>query len=929
MGKPGLSLFTARRKSQGNVLDDVEANTSPDTAAANNADSGGFRLLSRTEVEKANERRKTLEKPSKFPRFSGFGSAATKGRNQSFEDDSPGSSKRDSKSSSGTAFSSTRPYTNGQHGSTSTLPSSTDTSSDDNLFANVPRPAIPQHNSSPGSYPVGGMRKQLPSLPSLPRTSSGVSYKDQLASASTRNRAMTASSYASTAVAPKLDASLNFDDSSFEDDMFSHITRKDSPDAPREKESVGRSLLSEKRTFQAPPIRIRSQFDVEPPLKSWDSRGSTDNLMAASPRSDNESPPPPPPPHKFSTYAPVASESPTLQSQPTFPDADAQFVHKSYTENKPYRESSPDIHPVSMSSSSVNSYDTPMSSRSGTATSITTNTTPKAALAPKPVYNDSEDEDLFSASKAVPKPIEVRKQSTSPAVQQRPPPNPTASNGSRVMSQAQFREMQMRQASQREEDSDDEDYEDEDDAIKKREEEEILRRKNQQMHFAREAMRRSTTAPSLSTMADGARDSMGSGNGFPSETSLKADEWEDEDVPLGILAQHGFPNQARNRVPSHPTNAIPSHFPDRPASAGALSTNRASHANLPAFARNLPADPYAASFVGGGLVQPTNRESMGFNGFARGPVSIAGESMAGGMPLMYHDAGASQPSLVDQIQMRDMTKQKYMGGASAKKQPGGPFTGILGSQMNASGLPQNPMRVPQMPMNGMSPMGGMMGMGMGMGMNSMGYPMAQPNDYMQQMQQFQQMQQMIAMQQMQLQQMQTMQPNLHQDPRMSMAMPSPGFQGNMMGNGSFLSVPGMQSGQPNQQNRPMSFVNGPPSQHQPPMSTFMGPGAGYTPSIAPSERSNIGLSARYRPVVNHSDSMSNGTSMTLQATSGAQNKPGVIKGILKKGSPQIHIRESDAEDEDWGSMAARKSQIAKGKENNGSGLEELTRGLNI
>lgn len=152
-----------------------------------------------------------------------------------------------------------------------------------------------------------------------------------------------------------------------------------------------------------------------------------------------------------------------------------------------------------------------------------------------------------------------------------------------------------------------------------------------------------------------------------------------------------------------------------------------------------------------------------------------------------------------------------------------------------------------------------------------------------------------------------------------------------MGNGSFLSVPGMQSAQQPQGGRPMSFMSGAPhaAQQQRPMSNFMGPGAGYTPSIAPSERSNIGLSARYRPVVNHSDSVSNGTSMTLQATGGAQSKPGVIKGILKKGGPQINVRETDADDEDWGSMAARKSQYVSNKDNNGAGLAELTRGLNI
>lgn len=107
MGKPGLGLFTGRRKSQSHVLDEVAASgapASPDVAApapapapAAAGDAGGFRLISRAEVDKMQERRKTMEKEkpsSKFPRFSGFGSASNKARNQSFEDDSPGSSKR-------------------------------------------------------------------------------------------------------------------------------------------------------------------------------------------------------------------------------------------------------------------------------------------------------------------------------------------------------------------------------------------------------------------------------------------------------------------------------------------------------------------------------------------------------------------------------------------------------------------------------------------------------------------------------------------------------------------------------------------------------------------------------------------------------------------------------------------------------------------
>jgi hypothetical protein len=722
---------------------------------------------------------------------------------------------------------------------------------------------------------------------------------------------MTASSYASTTIPPKLDADLNFGNSNFED-MFGDMNRKESP-AEMSREAAGRSLLSEKRTFQADPIKIHPQLHVETPLKSWESRGSADNLMS-SPRSDNDSPPPPPPPHKYSKYAPVASESPTQLSPATFPDTNAQNVRKPFVDRSVDHDSSPERQPISISSSSANSLQTPASSRSS---NYTTNTTPKAALAPvRPTYTEDEDENMFASAKAEPKPVfaPTRKPAAPVVSELKSVPGSSSGPKGRVLTQAEWREMQNRQKTQPppEEDSDGEDYDDEEEAIRKREDEEVMRRKQQQMHFAREAMRRTTTATTdMSHLGNPADMS------FPSETSMNADEWEDEDVPLGILAQHGFPSQTRSRFPNQPANAMPSYFPDRPASAGAAGTLPT---HLPAFARNLPTDPHN-SYIGGGLVRPAQRESMGFNGFPRGAASVAGDSIAGGMgrgmssAMMYQDAGLSQPSLVDQIQMRDMSKQKYMGGASNKKPEGGPFTGMLGQQMNSRGQQQNPTRMPQMPM--MNPMmGGQMPM-MGMGMNQMGYPMPQQNDYMQ-MQQWQQMQQMFAMQQMQFQQMQMGQ-NPQQDPRMSMAMPSNGYGGNMMGNGSFLNVPGSLP-----TNRPMSFMTVTGGHQQMPMSNF-GPGPGYTPSIAPSERSNIGLSARYRPVVNNSDAHSTGTSMTLQAVGGAsQSAPTTIKGILKK-APQVTVEETD---EDWSRMASRRNKYTRTQSNN-NGLEELTKGLNI
>jgi hypothetical protein len=155
-------------------------------------------------------------------------------------------------------------------------------------------------------------------------------------------------------------------------------------------------------------------------------------------------------------------------------------------------------------------------------------------------------------------------------------------------------------------------------------------------------------------------------------------------------------------------------------------------------------------------------------------------------------------------------------------------------------------------------------------------------------------------------------------------MPNNGFGGNMMGNGSFLSVPGTMPG--GMSNRPMSYMSTNGAQRQaPPMSNYMGPGPGYTPSIAPSERSNIGLSARYRPVVNNSDAHSTGTSMTLQANGGGNpNPPAPVKGIIKP-ARQVPVEE----DEDWSKMAARKSKFSSKKKQQSNGLEELTKGLNI
>ncbi|KAF2710290.1 hypothetical protein K504DRAFT_454608 [Pleomassaria siparia CBS 279.74] len=916
MGKPGgLGLFMGRRKSSLNALDGPELHITPEAA-----DSGGFRVLTQTEVQRVKQEKETKKaqerSSSKFPRFSGFGGVGNKTRNQSYDEDSLASSKRDSKSSSGTHASSSRPYHNGHYGSTSTLPSSADIESNDSMFSGLPsRPPVPHYGSSPSSLTMSSVKKHFPTIPQPPKSSSAYNLYDEQPATSPatengRTRALTTSSYASTAIPPKLDSDLNFGGGF--DDMFTSLDRRASPDFT--KEPTGRSLLGGKRAFQAEPIKIDRQLEVEPALQSWDSRGSDDNLMSPPSDKDDYSPPPPPvPAHKYSSkYAPVASDSPDLNGE-DFEDRDARLVRQSFLAQKPAHRNGTSREPNSLSTSSAASLQTPTSS-----SSASNHNTPRAVLHPIPSHvaddeDDEDNEDIFAAPN--PRGMSPPK----PAAPVTKEPTPARSGEPRRMTEAEFKAHQAKQTKQPTEDSSDEedDYEDEDELIERRQKEEQQRRVLQQQQLARIHLQRATTTDPNQRVQS---------TGFPSEVSLQADEWDDEEVPLGVLVAHGFPSSTRQ--PTQPQNAAPSYFrtnpsglPDRPSSAGPMG-GHAPSGYRPPFARGLPDDPYS-TVIGGGLVRPMNRESMGFS---RGPASAYGEPM---MP--YHEPNAP-PSLVERIHMSELSKPKYNGGASSKNplQGGGPFTGSLGTQMNGMGQSMNPTRMPMQGMPGMQTNGGsMMGMMGGqqmpmMGMNQMGFPSPQSE--------LQQMQQMVAFQQQQIMQMQMygqQYPQMQmQDPRMSVMQPN-------LGNGNFMNFP---TG--NQNQRPMSVMSqtrpySTPSQFGTPrqqggfqMGGLAPPNVGYSASIAPSERSNIGLSARYRPVATGAqDSASNvSSSMTLQASSGA-NQATILKtkGILKNKSPQIPAREE--EDEDWGRMAARKNKFGKAKGDKSQGLQDLAQAV--
>lgn len=873
--------------------------------------------MTKEEAERRRESaasKKGTEKRTGFGRFSALG--GNKARNHSFEDESA-SSKRDSKSSSGTNFSNSRPYENNRFGSTSTLPSSADAEPHDNMFANLPsRPHIPQ-SSSVHTFSLSGQKKVLPMLPkSKTMTPFEMGQDDTAPGASNRSRAMTSSSYASTAVAPKLDADLHFD-SGF-DDLFAGLdsSKRQSPELKHTNgASNGRSLLAGKRDFQAKPLDINRALEIEPPPKSWDSRGSGDRLIA-SPLSAS---PPPPPPHKYVSSLNGVAAEPVKPSSDSYEDKDARMVRESFIARKSLLHDSPEQKPTSLSSNSALSVQTPFTSRTSSHNTGSTEDS---------LQSTGEEDNLFSTEKknepAFKKP--VIPEDRVPTI----PPIPTtttptqSSSTSRVMTAAEFRAMKenekVQPPPQEENDSEDE-YEDEEEAILKREQEEIQRRKLQQQRMAREHLRKSTAVS-----GDPNRPASGLGApsmGFPSEVSLKADDWSDEDVPLAILREHGFPSSAK--APTRPADAAPSFIrgasglSERPASAGAGGGRVSTY--LPPFAKRLPEDPY----LGAGLVQPANRESMGFSN--RGPASVHGGDG-------YRMPGTQVP-LVAIIQQEEQSKQLRRGGGATAKDTSGAF-----SYQGFGSLPATaPGRVPQQGMGGTN----MLGMGVGqqqmpqmpmMGMNPMmpmGYQ-AQPTP--QDMFQLQQQMMVMQMNQMRIMQMSGMGGMGMQMPQM-MGMPAP------------MPMPGMQRQQSNgfldpSMQRPMSIASSQmPPQHggflgmgssslpARPTSTFgmhppQLPNPGYTPSIAPSERSNIGMAPRYRTVAtNPHDGISSESSQTLQATGGASDRTstfgGKIKGILKKSSPTptpapAAAKPEPADEENWGSLAARRRKASK-KEN--------------
>ena len=505
------------------------------------------------------------------------------------------------------------------------------------------------------------------------------------------------------------------------------------------------------------------------------------------------------------------------------------------------------------------------------------------------------DSTVFDPSLVAAARLAVEYESQEPA-KERPKPS------NKVMTPAQFEKYRKEQESRRSQsgtaDNSDEDSQDEEDEVERTRQAAKQRRK-QQAHLSvyrqqmmkvtgepTEAPTVSVTRPSpsrASASLPNLADRLSAMNLTPSKspTSGPSSEDEDDDVPLGILAAHGFPN--KNKPPSRlssfrPRSTLSLRSESQPNLAGSASVagDAPPRGPLPEFARRLPKDPY----YGAGLVQPSSRESF---------------ALGGGAPVR----GLTPPGL-----------------------PPGGLVGVIAGEERARALRRaspSGQEVPQM-QPGMAPYG-------------MQPPMMSPGDQAQ----MQMQAQMNQMMQMQMQWMQWMMQNQGQGQGLPMGPMGPMMPGQMPGqmppfmppnppNMSATSLPlprQMQTPQgapslapPQAEQRTMSMGNSHVAPWSRPVSTYMSGGnQGYAPSMAPSERSNVGLAPRYRPV-SYAPSMnqnrtSSFTSNTLNAwQANAQSQ---------KGNPAVStvrpVAEDDEDEQAWAEMKRKRDEKKSARRN--------------
>ena len=499
----------------------------------------------------------------------------------------------------------------------------------------------------------------------------------------------------------------------------------------------------------------------------------------------------------------------------------------------------------------------------------------------------------------------------------------------RVMTPAQFERFKQEKertsgpdtgkASQSKADDDDDDeednYEDDEDEMEKSKQA-AKQRKKQEAHMAvyRQQMMKITGESANGAPRPGLPTSVSApviGGQTPTPGQGGSDgSDEDEEIPLAILAAHGFPGKNRpptrlSSVGSNPNlrasmmTPNPQLQPPKPAGENPEARSRASH--LPAFARNLPQDP----FVGAGLVRNQTRESLALGGGAAAtqPTSAAQAPLPpGGLVGVIASEERSRAMRRGSPQLDNM---KYANNGAAYD----PMAGISPHAMYGTGSSPS---MPQLPSMGGMPMGPM---AMGMGQMPQMPQMLTPGDQAQ-IQMTQQMQQFMQMQ-MQFMQMMAASQNGGAGgvPGMSAHMPSQSMAD--LSRNSFVGDPSMGMGmgmgleppRADSRMRTMSMVQPSSASWIQPAGVYGAPsihvqGAGYAPSIAPSERSNIGLPGRYRPVSHAPPVEPQRRVSTMSGAISGWDQPAKTPTPPKSGSNS----DDDDDESGWEAMKAKREK---------------------
>lgn len=855
-----------RRKSSGNALEEVQNPPGQSTFRVFERPSTGGKSYNAGQNLRASTESKPLPPPKR-----------------SFEEDddlfSPQKSDLTNRGSGGTNNSaSTAPYDSAsvstRKSNASTNPSSTSirsvqksTNSAERPYDDIPVPPTPKQRAgflrgAHRGFSFGNKSQHdssttsAPPLPP-PRTSYNEQSLPDLPNHG-RDRSVTTSS-ASTATPPKLfDSDLTLDPSELDgfSNMFDNIGRRSVVPSPGNSSlnllsppPPGHTTSRQQRSAIPPALNIDRERNIESSPHSWT---SNDGLLGS--------------PSPTQTVVPQDTPSQIISRKVLDPRAlqegnisDMQRPNDSQNRKSP--------------SALGRGFNTPLPSteRSNSSQNLLSERSPAQDYPTSQEPRHSFDSNLAAEADLVSK------------WQQKPTASAALKSNHKIMTPAQFE--RYRQQQERDQrlagpsgdnpgDSDSDNYDEDDEA--ERDRQAVRQRRKQEAHLAvyRQTMRKVTgeqTDPRSTSRMSGRLPNSSSTDLNARMSYLTVDskisgkssteEEEDDDVPLGILAAHGFPN--KNRPPTRLTSASsPSvlTLTQPPAPTVALSNADGRRGSLPVFARNLPQDPY----FGAGVVNPSHRESMGMGGGSALGVPVTPNMQ----PYPVHPGG-----LVGVIASEEKSRQMRRGSPNAQ----GGYEMPRSQTMGPLGYPDT------------------------MGMP----PMLTPGE----VQMNQQMAQMMQMQQQFMQQMQQMMggqsgqpgplippmgqqspgsllmpPNQAQRPYSMPMPPSPGTPGQR-------SMSTLNPSMANWNQRPNSYF--------PPVNTNGGPG--YASSLAPSERSNVGLAPRYRPVSTVGQDNSNWKRSSTFTS-------GTIRPVLSsKGPAQSTIAaDEDDDDEGWKEMKAKR-----------------------